>query len=203
MALLENLQREDLNPMEEAGAYQRLSKDFSLSQEEIAGQVGKDRSTVANTMRLLNLPDSLQKDVAAGSLSAGHGRALLALDSPGKQRQARDLVVKKGLSVRATESLVKALCKPKLPRRLPRWKPTSIAWLKIWPEFGHQGRYQAPGQERAHNHRVLFRPGVGAPAGNPGLKPAGPASPAMRRRCFPNAVVDRRLQPHPRGSRPF
>ena len=119
MALLENLQREDLNPMEEAGAYQRLSREFSLSQEEIAGQVGKDRSTVANTIRLLNLPEFLQEDVAAGNLSAGHGRALLALDSPAKQRKARDMVVKKGLSVRATESLVKAMSKqpagPKAP----------------------------------------------------------------------------------------
>lgn len=116
MALLENLQREDLNPMEEAGAYQRLAREFSLSQEEIAGQVGKDRSTVANTVRLLNLPEFLQTDIAAGNLSAGHGRTLLALESQGLQRKARDMIVKKGLSVRATESLVKAMLKPESPK---------------------------------------------------------------------------------------
>ena len=129
MALLENLQREDLNPMEEAGAYQRLSREFSLSQEEIAGQVGKDRSTVANTLRLLNLPDFLQKDVTTGKLSAGHGRALLALDSPGKQRKARDIVLKKGLSVRATEALVKSLSKTAVSPQTPSEAETYLRSL--------------------------------------------------------------------------
>ena len=116
LALLENLQREDLNPMEEAAAYQRLAQDFSLSQEEIAAQVGKDRSTVANLLRLLKLPGFLQKDVAEGTLSAGHGRALLSLDSEAKQRKARENIVKKGLSVRAAESMVKSMLKPARPK---------------------------------------------------------------------------------------
>ena len=154
MALLENLQREDLNPMEEAGAYQRLSREFSLSQEEIAGQVGKDRSTVANTVRLLNLPEFLQTDVAAGNLSAGHGRALLALESQGLQRKARDMVVKKGMSVRATErpgqGHVEASGQPQDAFR--GGDLSQEPGRKCGKKFRHQGGYQAPGQKRAHNH---------------------------------------------------
>jgi ParB family chromosome partitioning protein len=80
LALLENLQREDLNPLEEARAFQRLGEEFALSQDDIAAGVGKDRSTVANILRLLKLPQLIQDDLETGRLSAGHGRALLALD---------------------------------------------------------------------------------------------------------------------------
>ncbi len=109
LALLENLQREDLNPMEEAKAFHRLSSEFNLTQGEIAGGVGKDRSTVANSLRLLKLPSEVQQDLSYGRLSAGHARPLLALATPAMIRQARDMIVNKGLSVRATERLVKAM----------------------------------------------------------------------------------------------
>lgn len=116
LALLENLQREDLNVLEEAQAYRQLADDFQLSQEQIARGVGKDRSTITNTLRLLALPASLQADLAAGRLTAGHARALLALPNEAMMRKARDLIVAQGLSVRATERLVKALTKTKKVR---------------------------------------------------------------------------------------
>jgi ParB family chromosome partitioning protein len=107
MALVENLQRDDLNPIEEGLAYRRLADEFHLTQDAIAAAVGKDRSTVANTLRLLRLPQELQDEVAGGRLSMGHARALLALDSEAAQRQVGRDVVARGLSVRETESLVK------------------------------------------------------------------------------------------------
>jgi ParB family chromosome partitioning protein len=110
-ALLENLQREDLNPMEEARAYQRLQHEFHLRQQDVAQRVGKDRSTVANVLRLLQLPDALQADIEAGRLSMGHARALLALKSVADQQRLRDLVIAEGLSVRATEARVRAWLK--------------------------------------------------------------------------------------------
>lgn len=109
LALLENLQREDLNPLEEAQAYARLVEGFGLSQEEVAQAVGKDRSTVANALRLLKLPDDIRDDLAAGRLSSGHARALLALPNTALMRRARDQILKQGLSVRAAERLVKKL----------------------------------------------------------------------------------------------
>ena len=109
MALVENLQREDLNPMEAAEAYRRLVEEFGLTQEEVAGRLGRDRSSVANALRLLRLPRRLREDLAAGILSEGHARALLGLDKAADQLKARDLVVKRGLTVRATEALVRRL----------------------------------------------------------------------------------------------
>lgn len=111
LALLENLQREDLGVLEEAQAYQRLVQEFDLSHGEIARGVGKNRSTVANTLRLLNLPAEVRDLLAAGRLTAGHGRAFLALDHPSKMRAAAEQVVARALSVRATERLVKAMQK--------------------------------------------------------------------------------------------
>ena len=109
MALIENIQREDLNPMDEALAYRRLADEFQLRQEDIAAAVGKDRATVANHLRLLKLPDELRAEVAAGTLSMGHARALLALPTEADQlRVARD-VIARALSVRETESIVKKI----------------------------------------------------------------------------------------------
>ncbi len=113
MALVENLQREDLNPLEAAEAYQRLVAEFGLTQEELAERVGRDRSSVANALRLLRLPKNIQDDVAAGSLSEGHARALLGLEKAADQLRARDMIVQRGLSVRATEDLVRRLRGPK------------------------------------------------------------------------------------------
>jgi ParB family chromosome partitioning protein len=106
-ALIENIQREDLNPIEEAHAYRRLADDFHLTQEQIADAVGKDRSSVANYVRLLRLPHEIRENVAAGSLSMGHARALLALPDEAAQLRAGRDVVSKQLSVRETEVLVK------------------------------------------------------------------------------------------------
>jgi ParB family chromosome partitioning protein len=107
MALIENIQREDLNPIEEALAYRRLGDQFDMTQEAIATAVGKDRATVANVMRLLRLPDEVRAEVASGRLSMGHARALLGLaDEAGQRQLARD-VIARNLSVRETESLVK------------------------------------------------------------------------------------------------
>jgi ParB family chromosome partitioning protein len=107
MALIENLQREDLNPIEEAVAYRRLMEEFQMTQDAVAAAVGKDRATVANTIRLLKLPDEVQAEVASGSLSMGHARALLALEKEADQRQTAREIIARGLSVRETESLVR------------------------------------------------------------------------------------------------
>jgi len=107
MALIENIQREDLNPMEAAGAYQRLADEFHLKQDDIAVQVGKDRATIANYLRLLKLPEEVRGNVASGVLSMGHARAIVALTSESDQRRLARDVVSRGLSVRETEALVK------------------------------------------------------------------------------------------------
>ena len=107
LALIENIQREDLNPMEEAAAYQRLVDEFQMKQEEIAEQVGKDRATIANFMRLLKLPEEIRSNVASGALSMGHARALVGLSSDTDQRRIAREVVARTLSVRETEALVK------------------------------------------------------------------------------------------------
>jgi ParB family chromosome partitioning protein len=106
IALVENLQREDLNPIDEARAYRVLIERFGLTQDEVATRVEKSRPAVANALRLLNLPPDIQADVEAGRLSAGHARALLALPTARDQRQWRDLTLKRGLSVRELESLI-------------------------------------------------------------------------------------------------
>ena len=105
IALIENIQREDLNPMEEASAYHQLHQEFGLTQDEISKRVGKERSTVANFLRLLKLPDSVKKLVASGRLSMGHARALLGLDSRSKQERLAERIVKLDLSVRQAEML--------------------------------------------------------------------------------------------------
>jgi ParB family transcriptional regulator, chromosome partitioning protein len=111
-ALIENIQREDLNPIEEAHGYRRLADEFGLTQEQIAESVGKDRSSVANYVRLLKLPGDVRDYVASGRLSMGHARALLGLpDVSAQQRLGKD-IVDKGLSVRETETLVKRTIEP-------------------------------------------------------------------------------------------
>ena len=109
MALIENIQREDLNPIEEALAYQRLADEFQLKQEDIASAVGKDRATVANHIRLLRLPEEIRAELSTGRLTMGHARALLSLaDEADQRRMARD-VIARSLSVRETESLVRKI----------------------------------------------------------------------------------------------
>ena len=118
LAMIENLQREDLNPMEEAAGFQALVENYHMTQEEAAQRVGKSRSAVTNAMRLLSLTPSVRKLVESGSLSAGHARALLML-SPSMQESAAKSVVDNALSVRQTESLVKRLTAAKKPKKKP------------------------------------------------------------------------------------
>ncbi len=112
MTIVENLQRTDLNPMEQAHAYQRLGHDFHMTQEQMAERTGKDRASVSNFLRLLKLPDSVQKHVEAGELSFGHARALLALESEEAILAAAQKVLALHLSVRGTESYVQGLLNP-------------------------------------------------------------------------------------------
>ena len=116
LALIENLQREDLNPVEEAEAYRRLMDEYRLTQEQVASVVGKERATVANYVRLLSLPPEVRADLASGALAMGHARALIGLNESAAQRRAAREVVARGLSVRETEGLVKQLGRPAAPR---------------------------------------------------------------------------------------
>jgi ParB family chromosome partitioning protein len=120
MALAENLQREDLNPIQQALAYRRLGDEFELTQEKIADVLGKDRSSVANTMRLLRLPARVREHVASGALSMGHARALLGLEAEAAVVKAAADVMARGLSVRETEALVKRMSAPPPARKAPK-----------------------------------------------------------------------------------
>lgn len=111
MALIENIQRQDLNCIEEAIAYQQLVDEFQLSQEDVSRRVGKNRVTVANTMRLLKLPPVIREDITAGHLSMGHARALLALETTEAQLEIREIILRKKLSVRDTERKVSEMAK--------------------------------------------------------------------------------------------
>jgi ParB family chromosome partitioning protein len=112
MTIVENLQRADLNPIEQARAYQRLSSDFKMTQEQMAVRTGKERASVSNFLRLLRLPESVQQKVESGDLSFGHARTLLALDSPEAITTAAQKVMALSLSVRQTESYVQGLINP-------------------------------------------------------------------------------------------
>ena len=113
MALIENIQRTDLNPLEEAEAYNKLIEKFGYTQDETARRVGKNRSTITNMLRLLHLPQFVKTDIIEGTLSEGHGRALLKLiDDPLKIREIRDIIINKNLSVRQTEQMVRNVSTP-------------------------------------------------------------------------------------------
>jgi ParB family chromosome partitioning protein len=117
ISLIENLQREDLNPIEEAEAFKRLTEDFNLSQEELSRRIGKDRATIANTLRLLKLPSEIQSLLLRNQITSGHARAILSLETQEKQKGLCSLIVQKGLSVREAESLAKRWAgKPKKAR---------------------------------------------------------------------------------------
>lgn len=119
LGLIENLQREDLNPAEEARGYQVLMEEYGLTQEQVAEEMGKSRPAIANTLRLLSLPEDVLKLVEEGTLSAGHARAILGAPTQEMQRQAAKQVVAHGLSVRQTESLIKALQKQPAEKKAP------------------------------------------------------------------------------------
>ncbi len=131
-ALVENLQRSDLNPIEEAAAFQRLLETFGLTQEQVADRVGKDRSTVANAVRLLRLPPLVRQHVEERRLTMGHARALLALDSSNDIEVAARTVIAKGLSVRATEDLVRLRLRgPKRAKAAPPPRKKSASVLDL------------------------------------------------------------------------
>lgn len=119
LALIENIQRTDLNAIEEAEAYRKLIEKFNYTQEETAKRVGKQRSTVTNMLRLLKLPDLIKGDITNGLLTEGHGRALVKLvDSPLKLQEIRNLIIKNGLSVRQTEKIIKKVAFSKSPTKI-------------------------------------------------------------------------------------
>lgn len=124
LALIENIQRADLNPLEEAQAYRQLMDEFSLTQEEVSKRVGKARSTVANQVRLLDLPANIQQAVADGRISGAHGRALLPLPTPESQTVVLETIIRQELSVRQVEAVVKKILsgskpKPRTAGKLP------------------------------------------------------------------------------------
>jgi len=118
IALIENIQRQDLNPIEEAAAYQELLQEFNFTQEALSARIGKNRTTIANFLRLLKLPDDVQRDIIDGRLSAGHARVMVSIDSPSIQRKIRDLVIKRSLSVRQTEALAKRFLASRRPEAI-------------------------------------------------------------------------------------
>ncbi len=120
VALIENLQREDLNPIEEAEAYEKLISEFEMTQEEVSRSVGKSRPAVANSIRLLSLQDKIKKCVINGELSSGHARALLSLEETDIQLKLADEIIKKQLNVRDTENLVKRLLAKKTAKKSER-----------------------------------------------------------------------------------
>lgn len=149
VALIENLQREDLNPMEQAGGYRRLMEEFSLTQEEVAARVGRSRSAVANTLRLLSLPQTIQDMVQEGALSEGHGRALVGLDESVSLPLALQ-ACEQGLSVRQLERLASAAAKAGREGESPAPEPAKDLYARQLGEAlsGRLGR------------RVQLRPGA-------------------------------------------
>ncbi len=126
LSLIENIQRENLNPVEEGEAYKRLMEQFHLTQEEISKQVGKDRTTITNAVRLLKLPQDIRQSLIDGSISMGHARAFLSLDGPEKQRLALKKVLAGAFSVRQTENLVKRMGRrpsPAFSKKIEDWNP--------------------------------------------------------------------------------
>ena len=150
-ALVENVQRSDLNPLEEAAAYRSLMQEYGFTQADVADRMGKSRSAVANTIRLLQLPASVQQAVVNERISAGHARAMLGLSDRADMDACLEAVVTRDLSVRQTEELVKQMqeCSPEVPEKMPRrpgwtrWPPTTRPWkidfepvwvhVSIWP----------------------------------------------------------------------
>jgi ParB family chromosome partitioning protein len=120
LALVENLLREDLNPMEEAEAYRHLLTQFDWTQEQLAQRIGRDRTSIANVLRLLKLPEEIQADLRGGRLTMGHARALLALDTRAEQLELRDQILAHDWSVRATENSIRAAELESPPKRTPR-----------------------------------------------------------------------------------
>ena len=147
LALIENIQRQELNPIEEAGAYRKLIDSIGLTQEQVTERVGKERSLIATSLRLLKLPEDIQVLIEERRLSAGHGRVLLMLDDPTLQRRVARSVIDEGLSVRETEKVVKrSRREPKAADKnahLPRDPNIKAAETKLMRKFGTSVRIHA------------------------------------------------------------
>jgi ParB family chromosome partitioning protein len=154
LALVENLLREDLNPMEEAEAYQRLLAEFAWTQEELAQRVARDRSSIANCLRLLKLPDVIQADLRGGRLTMGHARALLSLDSPAEQLRLREEILTHSWSVRTTEQGVQAK-RTQPTRRLLR-RSAELAAVEDALRVALATRVRIVGSERAGRIEVSY-----------------------------------------------
>jgi ParB family chromosome partitioning protein len=154
LALVENLLREDLNPIEEAEAYQRLLAEFGWTQEELAQRVARDRSSIANCLRLLRLPDLIQADLRAGRLTMGHARALLSLASPAEQLKLREEILAHSWSVRATEEGVQAK-RARPARRQPRRSPELVA-VEDALRGALATRVRIVGSERAGRIEIVY-----------------------------------------------
>ena len=149
LALIENIQREDLNPIEEARTYNMLVEEFGLTQDEVGTKVGRDRSSITNFMRLLKLPEDIQADILGNRLSMGQARALLGIDNAAKQREIRAQIISRGLSVRETEELVRrAKIKNKPAPRLKEPVDASLEALRehLVRLFGTQVRITGGGK---------------------------------------------------------
>ena len=152
LALIENLLREDLNPMEEAEAYQRLLAEFQWTQEELAQRVGKDRTSIANCLRLLKLPQIIQDDLRAGRLTMGHARALLSLTSTSEQLRLREQILAHSWSVRTTEEGVQ---RSRIPRRAPR-RSAELAALEEMLREALATRVRIVGNERRGRIELVY-----------------------------------------------
>lgn len=130
LSLIENIQREDLNPIEESKAYERLITEFSLTQDDVAKKVGKDRTTIANSIRLLKLPDDIQEKLFSGEISVGHAKVVLGLENPSDQRKVVLQIIKDGLSVRDTERAVARIKEPPVHKRKMAYKDQQIIALE-------------------------------------------------------------------------
>lgn len=138
VSIIENIQREDLNPLEEADAYHRLISEFGLTQDTVAERVGKSRPTVTNAMRLRGLPEPIQESIRSGELSMGHARALLGVDGSARQIAAWRKVTSQGLSVRATESLVKGLKKATRAKEKPAKSSEDVYFSDLADELARK-----------------------------------------------------------------
>ena len=160
LALIENLLREDLNPMEEAEAYQKLLAQFSWTQEELAQRIGKDRSSIANCLRLLKLPAEIQADLRGGRLTMGHARALLALPTDAEQLRLRDEILAHDWSVRATEDSVRAAeelaRKRGAPVKRARRRSAELAALEETLQRALMTRVRIVGNDRTGKIEVVY-----------------------------------------------
>ena len=148
LGLIENLQREDLNPMEEANGYKTLMDDYGMTQEDVAQRMGKSRPAIANALRLLNLPDAVRFLLEEGQLSAGHAKAILAAPAGEPQKKLAQKVVAEGLSVRETEALAKRLAKPEKEKAESEADDYAIYYKDLSQELS-----------RSFGRKVAFQPG--------------------------------------------